>query len=197
MDGFVRWNKWSYCKNMRRNLSDMKLKGKSKILLFTLMAVLLFSIVINDRKDYKIEILKNMKNGLEDESIVDYYWEYIQGAEEISVVPITIRYFDIDLNKDGTDDKIVILIAPILFSASHGDTVEILINENGKYRSVFSGVFKINKQDKENTPAGKIYILKNIENGFYKIKILGDQTEVELIYDKNEKEYEMYLMDSI
>lgn len=84
-----------------------------------------------------------------------------------------------------------------LFSTSHGDTVEILINENGKYRSVFSGIFKINKQDKENTPAGKIYILKNIENGFYKIKILGDQTEVELIYDKDKKEYEMYLMDSI
>ncbi len=175
----------------------MKLKEKSKILLFTLMAILLFSIVVNDRKDYKIEILKNMKNGLEDESLVDYNWEYIQGAEELSVVPITIRYFDIGLNKDGTDDKIVVLIAPILFSTSHGDTVEILINENGKYRSVFSGVFKINKQDKENTPAGKIYILKNIENGFYKIKILGDQTEVELIYDKNKKEYEMYLMDSI
>lgn len=68
---------------MRRNLSDMKLKEKSKILLFTLMAILLFSIVVNDRKDYKIEILKNMKNGLEDESLVDYYWEYIQGAEEL------------------------------------------------------------------------------------------------------------------
>lgn len=181
---------------MWKNLEDMRLKRKNKIFLLTLVAVLLFSIVVNNSKDYKVEILKNMKNGLEDESLVDYYWEYIQGSKNLSIVPITIRYFDIDLNKDGLEDKIVVLIAPILFSTSHGDTVEILINENGSYRSAFSGVFKINKQNNEYTPFGKIYILKNMENGFYKIKILGDQTEVELIYNKKEREYVMHLTDS-
>ena len=39
------------------------------------------------------------------------------------------------------------------------------------------------------------FILEEMENGFYKIKILEDQTVVELIYDKKKKEYEMHLMD--
>lgn len=180
---------------MWKNLKDMKLKRKNKILLSSLVVVLLFLIVTNSSKNYKIEILKNMKNGLEDESLVNHYWEYIRGAKELSNVPVIIRYFDIDLNKDEVDDKIVVLIGPP-FSTSHGDTVEILINDNGKYHLAFSGVFRINKQDSKYTPLGKINILKEMENGFYIIEILGDQTEVELIYDKKKGEYEMYLTDS-
>lgn len=103
---------------MWKNLKDMKLKRKNKILLSSLVVVLLFLIVTNSSKNYKIEILKNMKNGLEDESLVNHYWEYIRGAKELSNVPVIIRYFDIDLNKDEVDDKIVVLIGPPFFHFS-------------------------------------------------------------------------------
>lgn len=132
-------------------------------------------------------ILENMKNGLEDEALLEYYQEDITGVDALTNGDIGIKYYDRDLNRDGWFDKIVVVSSP-LHSGSNGDALQVLINEQGTYREAFYGVFSLFHQWTDET-VGDVSILHTETNGYLDIRVVSEN-EFVLMYDEELERYD-------
>ena len=124
-------------------------------------------------------ILKDWKDGFFEPTILEYYQEDITDVETLTNGSISIKYVDVDLNDDEQIDKIVFIRSP-LHTGTKGDTLNILINEQGEYRLAVMGVYSLFSQEDE--VVGAIYILKNRNNNFHDIKIVEGEAEEILLY---------------
>lgn len=127
-------------------------------------------------------ILLLMTNGMEDTSIVEIYQKDIDNVEALTQGEIKIYQYEIDLNEDSQVDKIV-CIQSSLHSGSHGDTVQILINENGEYREVLHDTYRLFMQDSSYKALGEIYILPSKQDGFKDIQVKTDEAKLILRYE--------------
>lgn len=133
-------------------------------------------------------IVYYMKNGLENPDILQYYKEDIENVETMTNGTIKIRYYDIDLNEDGMDDKIVYIRSP-LHTGSHGDSFTILLNEGSGYTKILTMAISLYYQDVELTPIGEVYIMKDKTNGFHDIKVSTDEYRFFLKYENGRYQY--------
>jgi len=136
----------------------------------------------NDLESKFINIVDKMSDGLESELIQKLYDEDIRNVYEwTNSKHIDIWYYEVDLNDNGYNDIITIVSSP-LHSGSHGDSVDIWINDgNGEYQEVSGlSVARILSHDPEYNN-GEIYISNEKTNGFRNINIIC-QSNINLIY---------------
>lgn len=128
-------------------------------------------------------ILEAMKNGMNDETLQSYYAEDIYDVKTMTNGTIDIRYYDVDLNSDKLDDKLVIIRSP-LHSGTAGDKFAILLNDGKSYTEIteVSWYLSLLYQDNNYTPVGAVYVLKNETNGFRDIEIVSGDNRFILKY---------------
>lgn len=139
---------------------------------FCLPILLIFCFfVVSCNNSNKINIVEKMSNGLENEIIKKIYADDIQDVYEMTYAKyMEIWYYETDLNDNGHDDIIVIVRSP-LHSGSHGDSLDIWINDgNGEYNNVFEVVTRILADNPEYN--GQIFISDKTTNGFKNIEII-------------------------
>lgn len=110
--------------------------------------------------DENINILEYLMDGMENPAIVDYYQEDIDDVMTISISKyIAIRYYETDLNDDGMNDLIVLILSPF-HSGSHGDTFDILFNNRNCYTENEIGytLRLISDSTDDCLPFGQVYI---------------------------------------
>lgn len=96
--------------------------------------------VIESDNEQKENILLHLRNGLEEPAITAYYHQDIEDVKKISNGDIRIEYYDVDLNGDGVEDKIVTIRSPLHFG-SMGDSFQILLNDGiDNYESILKYV---------------------------------------------------------
>lgn len=126
--------------------------------------------------------LDYMVNGEENSVVNEFYYSDRQDVESVSEVKMVLKYVDVDLNDDGLDDKFVIIRSPI-HSGSHGDTFEILLNDNGNYEPVFNGVFRLYSQEWESV--GTVTVLNETNNGLKNIMIKSSEEPIVIQFNGN------------
>lgn len=155
------------------------------IVIFLLIIAIVVFVILGIRKNRNI--LYNMKDGLENADLLQYYEEDIKEVQMMSNAPITIRYFDIDLNDDGLKDKIV-YITSSFHSGSHGDYFSILLNKGNDYEEILIMTLSLYHQY-EDKVLGEVYIMKDMTNGFYDLKVKTDKNQFILKYKNGWYEY--------
>ncbi len=141
--------------------------------------------------DENINILEYLKDGMENPAIVDYYQEGINDVMTISNSKhIAIRYYETDLNDDGMEDLIVLIMSP-LHSGSHGDEFDILFNNGSSYLKNRMGyTFRLlSETNNIYAPFGKIYVLQSKTNGYHDLEIFTDETHFFLKYQNGAYQY--------
>ena len=141
--------------------------------------------------DANINILEYLKDGMENPAIVDNYQEDINDVMTISHSKhIAIRYYETDLNDDGMEDLIVVIMSPF-HSGSHGDDFDILFNDGNAYLKNRMGyTFRLlNGASNNYVPFGKIYILQSKTNGYHDLEIFADGIHFFLKYENGAYQY--------
>lgn len=159
-------------------------KSKLKIIICLLVIsviILLIMLCKNLIPQTNENILNVMQDGMTDAAITNFYKEEIKAVEELTNADITIYCYTVDLNGDKQEDKIIYLRSP-LHSGSHGDTVEIVMQENGEYRKVMTGIYRLFPQDEAGKSLGAIHILTDRSEGVSDIEIITDGKQFVLEY---------------
>lgn len=163
----------------------MKSNKKSminKLLVMMVFLLLVIVMIIIRVRSGNQNIVLEMKDGLENPDILEYYKQDIKDVKTITNSKmIYIKYYDVDLNEDGLVDKIVYIRSP-LHSGAHGDNLAILLHEDESYKEIFSITIPLMCQDVDMTAIGEMYILNNKTNGFYDIKLSDGQNIILLKY---------------
>ena len=156
---------------------------------FLLLVLVIFVIWVKTRNQ---NIVLKMKDGLEDPEILEYYKQDIMDVKTITNSKmICIKYYDVDLNEDGLVDKIVYINSP-LHTGSHGDSLNILINNGSSYdRILYLTVLLFEDCYKEDTKKGEIYIMPKKTNGFYNLEIFSIRSGNRLVLTYSEGEYQV------
>ncbi|MDL2281476.1 hypothetical protein LJC10_06450 [Selenomonadales bacterium OttesenSCG-928-I06] len=136
--------------------------------------------------DYNI--LEFMKDGMEDTVVSDFYQQDIKDVQTLTNRPIKIKYFDVDLNDDGLQDKIVI-ISSSLHSGSAGDAFRILINDGNSYvNSCYLTVRLMSHFVNSNFPSRSlepyVRILTEKKDGFRSLEVFFENSIYQLQQDK-------------
>lgn len=160
----------------------MKLNRKHIIMAVILLGVGSIMLTGFSIHNIKQNELNNMKDGLENPVINEFYLLDQQEVESVSDVQMILKYVDVDLNNDGLEDKIVIIRSPI-HSGSQGDMFEILLNNKGTYKKIYTGIFRLYSQEWD--AVGSVIILKNVNNGLKNIKVETDGEAIIIRYDGN------------
>lgn len=138
-----------------------------------------------------VNVLEYMKDGMENSAITDYYQEDINDVMTIShSKQIAIRYYETDLNDDGMEDLIVLIMSP-LHSGSHGDEFDILFNDGTSYLKNRMGyTFRLLSGTSNNyAPFGEIYVLQSKTNGYHDLEIFTEETHFFLKYQNGAYQY--------
>ena len=133
-----------------------------------------------------------MLDGLKDPMMVDFYKEDIQFVyEHTDSKYIKIYCFNVDLNSDGFEDKVVVLQSPV-HSCSSGDPLHILLyNKEGNLDNVFSCHLQLFSQmPPSSLTETEFFLTDEMPHGFYGllVKYCG---EIILELKHNGKAYEV------
>ena len=164
----------------------MKLLNKYCLLVLILSCLILIS--CNNQNP--LNIVNDMKNGLENDFIKQLYAKDIKNVYKMTESKqIKIWYYETDLNGDGYKDIIAIVQSP-LHSGSHGDLFDIWINNgNGEYNDVSGLTLPIISIYPEYN--GQIYISNEKTNKFKNVNIiLSDKQDINLIYQNGKYDFE-------
>lgn len=131
-----------------------------------------------------------MKDGMDAPATRKFFQKDIETVETLSKVPVKIRYFDVDLNGDGLQDKVVIIRSP-LHSGSAGDAFRILINNGDSYANSNYMTLRLYHGDSVDLiiPGASVRILKSKNNGFHTFKINSRSVEFFLVYENGRYRY--------
>ena len=136
-----------------------------KVFIIFTMVILLFGCGSQEPQPALLteDIMLNMRDGLENPTILEIYAQDIYDVEAITNSKIIhINYVEFDLNSDGIMDKIVI-IESSLHSGTRGNSLKFLIgNESGTYQEISGPVIHLYSA----------YILENKTNGFHDILVV-------------------------
>lgn len=162
----------------------MSIKSRIRIIILAiLVALIAIGITVftmskkqnNNKPYYKVDIVPELKDGLQDDMILSYFKEDIDMvAVSGSLVPLEIYFYDFDLNEDGYIDKIVILRSAI-HSSAHGDSLCFLLSSYDGTYSIVDGptmyILSGSKEGKDN----EMYISQKRTNGCHDIYVIGDR----------------------
>ena len=109
------------------------IKNNLILAIFLTLFILTIFINMNVCNFENRNILKHMKDGLENTAIMAVYQDGFSDMANITDEPAIVNYIDIDLNNDGQIDKIVI-IRSVVHTGSRGDTFEFLLNDKGSFK---------------------------------------------------------------
>jgi len=135
-------------------------------------------------------------NGLEDHSLIEFYWEEIQDIYNYSSYQhIRIDSYDIDLNNDGFVDRIV-LFESSLHCGSAGCMVNILLNNNDyEYTKIFNATIQVLSQSTD-IPDAEFFVSNVNTNGFYNVIIKHyDIVIAEIVYNGVKYDFTFYNKD--
>jgi len=165
---------------------------KRGIAVIILVAMVIFILL----KTKNQNIVPYMQDGFENPDILQYFKQDIEDVKNLTKGDIVIKYYNIDLNDDDLDDKIVYIISP-LHSGTRGDSFIILINNGKSYDSVFYVAVILWDQYKENgmevTEMGEMYIMPEKTNGFYDIKLKDLKYKNNLLLRYEDGQYQLIL----
>ena len=134
----------------------------NKLLVMMVFLLLVIVMIIIRVRSGNQNIVLEMKDGLENPDILEYYKQDIKDVKTITNSKmIYIKYYDVDLNEDG---------------------LAILLHEDESYKEIFSITIPLMCQDVDMTAMGEMYILNNKTNGFYDIKLSDGQNIILLKY---------------